>query len=261
MLTSDITPLLITLNEAANIGRCLGRLTWAAEIVVVDSGSTDETLEICSGYDNVRIVHRAFDSFAAQCNFGLGQVCSGWVLSLDADYIVPESFVGEVAELPDDVAGYSARFRYCISGRPLRACLYPDRVVLYRVSSARYEDLGHGHRVRVSGATKKLKSMIDHDDRKSLRRWLDSQYRYASQEAEHLGASAHHELAKPDRIRKMVCPAAPLVFLYTLIWKGCLLDGRAGWFYVLQRTYAEVLLSLLLIQRHLSETDGDRNAG
>src|SRR6476619_2943691 len=92
MLT-EITPLILTYNEAPNIGRTLEQLRWARDIVVVDSFSDDETLEIVSGFPQARVVQRKFDTFAAQCNFGLTEagIATEWVLSLDADYeLTPE---------------------------------------------------------------------------------------------------------------------------------------------------------------------------
>ncbi len=71
-MLDQVTGSVLTYNEALNIGRTLAALSWAKEIVIIDSGSTDGTLEIARGaHANVRIVTRAFDSFAAQCNFGL----------------------------------------------------------------------------------------------------------------------------------------------------------------------------------------------
>src|SRR5215217_7735082 len=85
-MIEDITPVIITYNEAANIARTLGRLVWARRIVVVDSGSTDETLEIIRSYPQTELINRPFDDFASQCNFAIAQVTTTWVLSLDADY-------------------------------------------------------------------------------------------------------------------------------------------------------------------------------
>src|SRR5262249_57388185 len=86
VMHEQITPLIITLDEAPNIGRTLDKLGWARRIVVVDSGSTDGTLELLRGYPQVDVVQHPFADFAAQCNFGLTQVATNWVLSLDADY-------------------------------------------------------------------------------------------------------------------------------------------------------------------------------
>ncbi len=137
MLT-EITPLILTFNEAPNIRRTLEKLTWAKEILVVDSFSTDETLEIVKSFPQTRIVQRKFDTFAGQCNFGLGEIKTEWVLSLDADYVLSDDLNREIAQLKseNDIAGYRAGFTFLIYGHRLRASLYPPRTVLYRKSAA-----------------------------------------------------------------------------------------------------------------------------
>src|SRR3954466_5615591 len=110
------------------------------------------------------------------------------MLSLDADYVLTTELVAEIQFLEPDSrsAGYRAGFRYCVYGRPLRSTIYPPRTILYRRDRARYRDEGHGHRVHVDGEVLSLRSPIDHDDRKSLSRWLRSQDRYMVIEARHL---------------------------------------------------------------------------
>jgi glycosyltransferase involved in cell wall biosynthesis len=250
MDTDEITPLVIAFNEGPNLGRCLERLKWARRIVVMDSGSTDDTLAICARFPSVEVHHRPFDSFAGQCNAGLERIWTPWVLSLDSDYLMPTGFPEEISGLGGLEHGYRAGFRYCVYGRPLRSCLYPPRTVLYRRAGARYEDDGHGHRVVVPGPVGELKSVIDHDDCKPLARWLASQRKYAEQEAEKLLAQTG-ALPVADRIRKRIWLAPGLVFFYTLFWKRAALDGWPGFFYVLQRTYFELLLSLELLDRRL----------
>jgi glycosyltransferase involved in cell wall biosynthesis len=246
-----ITPLVITFNEIENIGRTLERLSWAERIVVVDSGSTDGTPEAAARHAQVEIVHRPFDSFADQCNFGLAQVRTEWALSLDADYVLSQELVREIGALspPDDVQGYRASFVYRIWGRPLRGNFYPPRVVLYRAAAGRYVNEGHGHRLSLAGRILPLRHVICHDDRKPLGRWLDSQRRYARAEAEHLLAAEPGALNANDRIRLTAWLAPLLVLPYVLLAKGCLFDGRAGWFYALQRLLAEVMVALEVVDR------------
>jgi glycosyltransferase involved in cell wall biosynthesis len=253
-MLKDITPLVITCNEAANIARTLDRLAWARRIVVVDSGSTDGTLAIVRSYRQADVIHRPFDDFASQCNFGIAQVATTWVLSLDADYEMSEALVAELHSLRPDTgtAGYRARFVYRIHGRPLRGTLYPARTVLYRKDKASYRNEGHGHRVMVAGKIVPLSGVVFHDDRKPLARWFASQQQYARQEAEYLLASDRKALRKTDRIRLAAWPAPLAVFFYTLIFKGCLLDGWPGWYYALQRLLAETLIALEIIDRRLS---------
>ncbi len=248
-----ITPMILTFNEAANIRRSLEKLRWAKRILVIDSGSTDSTVDELARFPQVKVLHRPFDSFAEQCNFGLTHVETDWVLSLDADYELTDELVQELEELQDDprVAGYRASFAYCIYGRPLRGTLYPPRTVLYRVRNARYLNEGHGHRVRIAGEVRQLRGSIRHDDRKPLSRWLSSQQRYAHQEADHLMASRSGNLSRADRVRCLRWPAPILVFVYVLLVKGCLLDGWPGWYYALQRLLAECMIALELIDRRL----------
>jgi hypothetical protein len=96
-----------------------------------------------------------------------------------------------------------------------------------------------------------LAGWINHDDRKPLDRWLSEQNRYAAIEARHLLDTPKAQLNWPDRLRRKLVLAPALVFFYTLLAKGLILDGWPGWFYVFQRTLAEVILSLRLLEARL----------
>jgi glycosyltransferase involved in cell wall biosynthesis len=246
-----VTGLLLTWNEIANISRTLAGLHWLSDILVIDSGSTDGTLEVLAAHPNVRVVHRPFDSFAGQCNFGLDHISSEWVLSLDADYGVPPELAHAMPSLleradRDHLAGFSLPFRYCIDGRPLRGSLLPPRTCLYRTRRGRYRDEGHGHRVVIQGDVAPLTLPLLHDDRKPLERWLASQQKYLRIEAVNLLATPSRRLSWADRLRKHT-PLSPLAALtFCLVLRGGLLDGRTGLIYALQRTYAELLLVLML---------------
>ena len=107
-----ITPLILTYDEAPNIARTLAKLSWARRIVVIDSGSTDSTLDVLRGYPQADVIHHPFSDFASQCNFGLSQIKTPWVLSLDADYELSDRLVDEIGALADSesAAGYRAPF-------------------------------------------------------------------------------------------------------------------------------------------------------
>ncbi len=245
-----VTPLVLTYNEQENIGRTLAALGWAAEVVLVDSFSTDDTLAIATAsHPNVRVVQRRFDTHTAQWNFGIDQVRTPWVLSLDADYELSAELCREIGTLQpgDAVAGYAAGFRFRVFGRPLRATVYPPRTVLFRHDRARYVDDGHTQLLRCDGLVYPLEGLIYHDDRKPLSRWLQSQDRYMLIEAPHLLAADPGTLKKPDRLRRRGTWAAAVMFVYLLFGKRLILDGWAGWHYTLQRTLAEALLALRLI--------------
>jgi len=251
MQIDSITPLILTFNEQENLRETLAGLKWAKQILIVDSGSSDDTLLIASEFPSVVVVHRKFDHFADQCNFGLSKIETPWVLSLDADYVCSESMADELMHLDAQADGYRAMFQYGIYGHALRGALYPPRTVLYRRAKAHYVRDGHAHRVVVDGAVVKLRSTILHDDRKPLSRWLISQSKYAVLEASKLLETSAAELGWKDRLRLKIVFAPILTIGYCLIWKLLILDGRAGLFYTVQRVYAELLLSLELLDRKL----------
>jgi glycosyltransferase involved in cell wall biosynthesis len=256
-----ITPLLLTYNEEANIGRTLGRLSWADQVVVVDSYSTDATTKIVEEHENAALVQREFDDHTSQWNFGLDQVETEWTLSLDADYLVPDAFVEEIRRRtpPSTLAGYRCSFVYCVQGRPLRGSLYPPRTVLFRTDRARYVPDGHTQRLSAEGPVRALDTPLKHDDRKPLSTWLDSQRRYARLEAEKLAEEDNPGLT--DRLRKTYVLGPLLTLLYCLFVQGLVLDGPPGWYYTLQRTYAEVLLSLIRLDARIRPDPEDAPRG
>ena len=258
VIRDELTAIVLTFNEAPNVQRTLEKLQWVPRVLVVDSFSTDETPAIAASFPNVRIVQRAFDTFVGQCNFALGQVTSEWVLSLDADYVLSDDFRDEVTVLEPaaNTVGYRASFKYAVFGRPLRASLYPPRTVLYRRDRARYRDEGHGHRVQIDGNELPLRSVIFHDDRKPMERWVAEQNRYMIAEAAALLATPLSNLKLQDRLRRSIVFAPVAVLFYTLFGKGLILDGWRGWFYVLQRVFAEMLLSLRLLEGRLGSDEG-----
>jgi len=264
-MLDSITPLILTYNEAPNIGRTLEQLRWASDIVVVDSFSDDETLEIVKTFPQVRVFQREFDCHEKQWNFGLSEtgISSEWVLGLDADYVLTEEFSEELRTLKTapDIKGYRANFIYCINGRQISSGVYPPVTVLYSKGNASYIQDGHTQRLVIDGRVENLQSRILHDDRKSLRRWLEAQARYTRLEADKLLSSAVESLGWSDRVRRwrVVAPAAML--FYCLIIRAGLLDGWAGCYYAFQRSLAELMLSLHMLDRDLRDSaSGLRNS-
>lgn len=246
-----ITPLILTRDEEANIGRSLAHLRWAREVVIVDSLSTDATVPLAQAVTNTRIVQRPFDSLAGQSNFGIRQCSSEWVMLLDADYVVTDLLVDELRrrEPSADVAAYECSFTYAVNGKPLRASLYPPRIVLFRRRGAEVWQDGHAHRVRVEGRVERLESSIIHDDRKSFARFLARQKTYMRQEAAKIRAASFASLSRSGRLRKLVVVTPLLVPAYVLLLRGTLFDGPPGWRYAWERFVAECMLSRELLRR------------
>lgn len=254
-MLNRITALILTYNEAPNIGRTLEQLRWARDIVVVDSFSDDGTLEIISSFPQVRVYQREFDSHEQQWNFGLKEtgISSEWVLALDADYLLTEDSVAELKKLQPapDLKGYRAKFIYCINGKRLGSGIYPPVTVLYRRSEGSYSQDGHTHELVIEGRIDELHSPILHDDRKPLNSWLKAQLRYTKLEAIKLAKSDTASLGWSDRVRRWRIVAPPAMLVYCLIIRGGIFDGWAGFYYAFQRALAEVMLSLYLIDHDL----------
>ena len=254
-MLADITPVILTYNESPNIGRSLERLTWAREVVIVDSHSTDDTLAIAARFPNVRVVQRSFDSHARQWRFAVEEtgITSDWVLRLDADYMVEPGLRDEMAGLRPDgaTAAYEIAFTYCIDGRPLRASLYPALPVLFRRGRGHFRQDGHTEKLGNDGPVAKLANRLLHDDRKSLERWLQSQSRYQAQEAEKLTTRSWAELSLADRVRRTRVLGPLAVAVHCLFVKGLLFDGSAGLHYTAQRVTADLILSMHLLRRDL----------
>ncbi len=289
-MLDQITPIVLTYNEAPNIRRTLSALHWAREIVLVDSFSDDATLTIASQVPHVRVFQRRFDCHQDQWNFALKEtgITSEWVLAIDADYVLTPELVEELNALqpPAGVNGYQARFVYCVHGKPLRGSAYPPVTVLYRRERATYRQDGHTQRVVIDGDVREVHAPILHDDRKPLTHWLKSQDRYMRLEIDHLrekqrgargmeqgarlrrgeirdqrselstGEGARTEessgaLGLSDRLRKTRVLFPFVIFFYCLFVKGGIRDGWAGVYYAFQRMLAEILLALYLIEDDL----------
>ena len=246
-MLDQITPLILTYNEAPNIARSLGALSWASDIVVVDSFSDDDTVTIAKSLPRVRVFQRAFDSHRNQWAFGLEEtgISTPWVLALDADYVLSAEVIAELKSLTPhaQTAGYRANFVYCIKGKKLRSGIYPPVTVLFRRGAATYVQDGHTQRVALEGAVEDLHAAIFHDDRKSLKRWLNSQAKYTELEAQKLRAADPAELDLADRLRRWRFVVPPVMLVYCLFVRGGILDGWAGFYYAFQRAMAKAMLS------------------
>jgi glycosyltransferase involved in cell wall biosynthesis len=253
-MLDHVTPVLLTHNEEQNIARTPSHLTWAKDIVVVDSGSTDGTLAVLERYPNVRVFRRAFDSHGNQWRYAVEetQIATDWILRLDADYQMSDALLAEIAALDANgpVNAYRVSFDYAIFSHRLRSSLYPANTVLLRRGSFSVRDKGHTEVWDVNGPVATLSELIIHDDWKTTGQWLIGQARYMQREVDYLhrnkGGLVHWLRLKP--------PLMPIaVFFYCLFGKGLLFNGRAGVFYALQRMVAEATLSLMVLEKKLRD--------
>lgn len=252
-MLGEITPVIITFNEAPNICRTLDMLGWAKDIVILDSFSTDDTVKLIQKYSQVRLFQRQFDTHVKQWDFAIHKtsIKTKWVLALDADYVLTEAFVEELKHknLNSGIEAYSTNFNYCVWGQRLSATLYTPVTVLYKREHAYYAWDGHTQRIQIDGDVGTFKSVILHDDRKSLFRWIQKQYKYSSDEANWLATKKFRDLRGiPDKLRKLIFIVPVITFFYCMFIKRGIFDGKAGLFYAIQRTVAEGIISLCLLE-------------
>jgi glycosyltransferase involved in cell wall biosynthesis len=245
----DITPMIITLNEEVNIERCLSGLEWAKKILVIDSFSTDRTLEILKKDSRIQILQRKFDDFASQCNFGLKHIETKWVLSLDADYVITPDLIEEITTAfnKNDVSGYKIPLKACVYGKPLRSSIFPPRICLYQKKLSHYTMGGHGHVLKISGKTETISTPILVDDYKNLSVWFQNQAAYSRIEAEKVLKTNFRNLKLKDKIRKLQFISPFLVIPYCLFYKLGFLDGIHGIYYAFTRSMFELLVSINIL--------------
>jgi glycosyltransferase involved in cell wall biosynthesis len=256
---SSITPVILTYDEEPNIRRTLASLSWARDIVVLDSGSTDATASIARSVPAVRWFERKFDSHGKQWRYALEEtgISSDYILALDADMNTPSSFVTEAETrfLPSGCDGGVVPFEYWMLGQPLLGSVLPPQLRLFRRCAVRVGQEGHTQTFAVDGTVYRFAAPLCHDDRKSVERWVNSQLRYS--EIERLRLTQRPSRALKDRVRRMgVSP--PLVGAIAYLRSGGPLGGRAALRYAWERVVFECLLAMRLLDHDAEDSSTSR---
>ena len=222
---------LITKNEAVNLPRTLASVHWANEIVIVDSGSTDATLEIARNA-GARVFEESWKGFAAQKNSAIAHSTGDWILSLDADEEVSPELAQEIQALLAGEPAFNAwripRLNHFL-GRPLRHGGYwPDpKLRLFRRGAARFAERPVHETMVSDGAAGRLKAPLIHHCYPTLNDYVEHMNRYSSIAAEALVTSGRAGTSWFWVAWNAVLnPAA--TFLYNYVFRLGFLDGRAG---------------------------------
>lgn len=175
---------IVTLNEAFNLPDCLESVKWADEIVVVDSGSTDETIEIAKKYTD-KVFYHPWSNYAAQKNWAIDQTSHPWTLSLDADERVTPPLCEEIQELlskTPSCSGYRIARKNHFLGRWIRyGGWYPDYTIrLFEKGQGRFPDRAVHESLSVTGSCGHLENPITHYTYRTLRDYHERAGRYAA---------------------------------------------------------------------------------
>ena len=251
-MSEPVSVLVLTFNEEDNLPRCLRSVAWADDVLVLDSYSTDRTVEIAQAH-GARVLQRPFDTFAGQRNYGVdeGGLRHDWVLHLDADEVVPDDLRDELVSIAArpgsaEAVAYRVASKMMFQGRWLKhAGMYPAYQVRYGLRDRlRFVQVGHGQREAVPPEEiGTLEGALEHYSfSKGLHEWFSKHNRYSTDEAAEALRQARGDLdwsglASSDRTRRRralkslasrmpLRPALRFAYMY-LIRRGAL-DGRAG---------------------------------
>lgn len=220
-----ISATIITLNEEDNIGRVIKSLDGLAdEVIVVDSGSTDKTLEIAKKF-GAEIYLRKFDNFANQKNWAVSKAKGEWILAVDADEEIPVNLADEIKDVVKDnnFTGYLIPRRNFILGKEIKYSRWsPDtHIWLWKKDSGKW--IGDVHEeVKVSGKVGLLKKSKIHNSHKTLGSFLQVNNLYSDLEARSL-------YKKHIRFSFGEMFWAPLFeFFIRFVYKFGFLDGKEG---------------------------------
>ena len=230
-MPNALSVVLITLNEAANLPRTLASVRWAQEIVVVDSGSSDATLEIAR-QAGASIFEEEWKGFGAQKNSAVSRATGDWILSLDADEEVSPELAAEIQTLlagDPPVSAYRIPRLNHFLGKPLRHGGYwPDpKLRLFRRGIARFEDRPVHESMQSSGPVGTLRNPLLHYCYSTLEDYIEHMNRYSTAGAQMLVSAGRAPRSWLGFAwSALVNPAA--TFFYNYVVRLGFLDGREG---------------------------------
>ncbi|KAA9333799.1 glycosyltransferase family 2 protein [Adhaeribacter soli] len=250
-----LSAIIITKNEELNIAGVLDSVAWADEILVVDSFSTDKTLEIASRYP-VRILQRPFDNHARQKNWAFTQASHRWVLVVDADERVTEKLATEIKAIlagsPDKAAYWIYRKNYFMGSEVKYSNWQNDKVIrlLDRTRGA-YADRSVHEEIETSGPVGSLKNKLIHNTYRDFEHYFEKYIRYS-------WWSARDRAKKTKQVTLFHLALKPLFrFFRQYILKLGFLDGKVGFIIASMSAYSVFLRYLIVWRMQAGETMKD----
>ncbi len=222
---AKLSVVIICLNEEAILEKCLSAVQWADEIVVLDSFSTDRTVEIARQY-TTRVFQNEWQGYAQQKTLALSHASHSWILSLDADEVVSPELAEEIRSIlarEPNLAGYRVPRMTFYLGRFLRHCWYPDfKVRLFQKALGRWSEHEVHESVLLEGPSGKLEHPLLHYSFPSIQDHLRTIQQYTS-----LGAASLARSGRSFSLARLL--GSPLfMFLQQYVGKRGFLDGIPG---------------------------------
>ncbi|MGI9265096.1 MAG: glycosyltransferase family 2 protein [Gammaproteobacteria bacterium] len=248
---NNLSVVIIALNEADNLAPLMDALSWADEVLVIDSGSTDGTQNLCAGYPNCRIIEQPFLGYGPQKRFGVERARHDWILSIDADEVPDTLMQGAIRTLLRDGFGDNAGFhlsrRLSFLGREFRHGKESGQRILrlFDRRKGNYTPAVVHEKVEVEGAVGELDGRLIHNSYRDLGDYFSKFNRYTSLMAKQMydrGGRAH-------RIGIVLRP--PWVFLQYYLLRGNFLNGFAGFVYALLTAHYKTVKYLKLYELNM----------
>jgi glycosyltransferase involved in cell wall biosynthesis len=242
-----VTAVLITLNEELNLKRTLPQLNWCDEIIVVDSGSTDNTVQICRNF-GCKVVHRAFDGYGTQKQFAVSLSRNNWILSIDADEVLSDELVDEIKtemEAPR-ASGYLLPMNLVFLGKEFTFGKESNRFFLrlFNKQFGNYNNRKVHEGIELSGEKIKLKNKILHYSYKDISQYFKKLNTYSS-----FGANLAFEKGKNKSVFTVVS-TIPLNFMKYYFLHGNIFNGANGFYWSIFNTYYHLVKYLKIRELH-----------
>ncbi len=255
-----VSAFIICKNEEEKIARCIDSISWCDEILVVDSGSTDRTLEICRSFSRVRVIEREWPGHREQKQFALSQCKYPWVLNLDADEELSSELKAEIMKILRDsyastpvVKGYYlCRLVYFLDRWWDRGGWHPEyRLRFLWRESATWGGVNPHEKAFVDGATRKLKGYLYHYTYDSYRDLIQTLNRFST-----LSANALYERGVRANMKKLVFHP-PMRFIKFYFFRLGFIEGIAG----MQVAFAEAFSTFLKYAKLLELQQAEESEG
>lgn len=221
--------IVITYNEAGNLSSLIRNLSFADEILIVDSFSSDETLELIKEYPHIKFIQRKFDNYSNQRNFAIEQASNEWILFVDADERIPTALQSEIYKSLSNntnFVAYEIYRQFYFIDKPLKyGGFQTDKVVrLFNRKFANYDSNKFVHEtLRVHGSVTVLKTKLLHYSYNNYEIYKEKMTSYAKLRAKELKIKN----TKPNIFHKFFKPIYRFIYHY-IIRRG-FLDGQAGY--------------------------------